>query len=157
MGGQIPLMLRSFLLNRFHLKEHEDTRQMRIYALTAAPGGPKIQPVEQGSVAADGTGFHFHGTMRQFADLLAVQFSIPAPDNPSVPVTAGGSLIPVLDRTGLQGTYDFRVDMRPEPGTDSFTSWKRTLAEQLGLQIESRKDAVAVVIVDDAAKVPTEN
>jgi uncharacterized protein (TIGR03435 family) len=95
--------------------------------------------------------------MRQFADLLAIQFSIPAAQNPSEPVRAGGSLIPVLDKTGLQGTYDFNVEMRPELGTDAFTGWKRALEEQLGLRIESRKGQVPVVVVDDAAKVPTAN
>jgi len=104
---QIALMLRTLLDARFQLKEHEESRDMRVYELTVARNGPKIQPVKAG--AADrpaGQGFHFRGDMRQFADLLAVQFSIPAMNDPSVPSRAGGTLIPVLDKTGLQGTYD---------------------------------------------------
>ena len=95
--------------------------------------------------------------MRQFADLLAIQFSIPAASDPSTPVRAGGTLTPVLDKTGLEGTYDFTVDQRPEPGTDAFTGWKRTLEDQLGLGIESRKDDVKIVVVDSAEKIPTPN
>jgi uncharacterized protein (TIGR03435 family) len=49
------------------------------------------------------------------------------------------------------------VDVRPELGTDAFTAWKRALEDQLGLKIESRKDDVAVVIVDSAEKIPTGN
>ncbi len=154
---QIPLMLRSLLTDRFGLKQHSETRAMRVYELTAGPGGPKIHPAQPGDALAPGSGFHFHGDMRQFADLLAIQFSIPAADNPNEPVRAGGSPIPVLDKTGLEGTYDFSVDVRPELGTDAFTAWKRTLEEQLGLKIESRQGQVAVVVVDDAAKIPTEN
>lgn len=156
---QIPLMLRSLLSERFHLKEHSETRQMRVYELKVGAGGPKIKPVEAGGApaVAAGPGFHFHGDMRQFADLLAVQFSIPAMQDPTAPVRAGGEQIPVLDKTGLHGIYDFSVPMRPELGTDAFTSWKRALADQLGLNIESRKGDVPVVVVDDIAKRPTSN
>lgn len=154
---QTSLMLRSLLSDRFHLKEHSDTRQMRAYDLTVSQGGPRIQPIQSGTAVTAGPGFHFRGDMRQFADLLAIQFSIPAADSPSVPAKAGGSPIPVLDKTGLQGIYEFSVDLRPELGTDGFTAWKRALEEQLGLKIESRKADVAVVVVDDVAKIPTAN
>jgi uncharacterized protein (TIGR03435 family) len=152
---QIPLMLRGLLNDRFHLKSHSEIRQMRVYELTVAPGGPRIHPVPPGEAPAAGPGLHFHGDMRQFADLLAVQISIPAPTSASVPVVASASPVPVLDKTGLDGIYDFSVDLRPEIGTDGFTFWKRVLDEQLGLKIDSSKAAVEFVVVDDAAKIPT--
>lgn len=156
---QIPLMLRSLLSERFHLKEHGETRQIRVYELKVGEGGPKIKPIVAGDAPATnaGQGFHFHGTMRQFADLLALQFSIPAAQDPTAPVRAGGEQIPVMDKTGLPGIYDFSVPMRPELGTDAFTGWSRALHDQLGLKIESRKGDVPVVVVDDVAKTPTGN
>lgn len=154
---QIPLMLRSLLVDRFHLKEHSESRPMRAYELSVGPGGPRIHPAQPEDATPAGPGFHFHGEMRQFADLLAVQFSIPAAENPNVPVKAGGPPIPVLDKTGLEGIYDFTVDVRPELGTDAFTGWKRALHDQLGLIVENRKADVAVVVVDDASKTPTGN
>jgi uncharacterized protein (TIGR03435 family) len=105
-----------------------------------------------------GAGFHFHGDLRQFADLLAVQLSIPAPENPAEPARASASPISVLDKTGLPGIFDFNVDMHPELGTDMFTSWQRALEDQLGLRIESRKDNVTVLVAQVSpsrvAKVP---
>jgi uncharacterized protein (TIGR03435 family) len=154
---QVALMLRTLLAERFQLKEHSDARPMRVYELTAGAGGAKIHPVQTGGAAAPGGSFHFHGDMREFADLLTVQFSIPAPENPNAPVRAGGSPIPVLDKTGLDGIYDFTVDLKTELGTDSFTAWKRALEDQLGLRVESRKSDVPVVVVDDAARIPTSN
>ena len=154
---QTALMLRSLLSDRFHLKEHSDTRQLRVYDLTVGQGGARIQPIQPGTAVTSGSGFHFRGDMRQFADLLAIQFLIPAAASPSVPARSGGSPIPVLDRTGLQGVYEFSVELRPELGTDAFTVWKRALEEQLGLKIESRKADVAVVVVDDVDRVPTAN
>jgi uncharacterized protein (TIGR03435 family) len=153
---QRSLMLQNLLNDRFALKQHRETRAMRVYELTVAKDGPKFKsdPSEQPHA---GSGFHFHGEMRQFADLLALQFSIPAPERPDVPMRAGGPLIPVLDKTGLQGTYDFTVDIHPELGTDSFAAWQRALNEQLGLRIESRKGDVEVRVVDDAQKLPSAN
>jgi uncharacterized protein (TIGR03435 family) len=63
----------------------------------------------------------------------------------------------VVNKTGLAGTFDFSVDMRPELGTDAFTLWQRALQSQLGLSIESRKESLAILVVDSAAKIPTEN
>ncbi len=63
----------------------------------------------------------------------------------------------MLDKTGLTGIFDFNVDMRPELGTDGFAMGQRVLQDQLGLSIESRKENVAILVVDDAAKMPTEN
>lgn len=154
---QIHLMVRSLLFDRFHLKEHSENRPMRVYDLTVGQGGPKIRPIQPGDSIPAGSGFHFRGDMHQFADLLAIQFSIPAADRPDVPAKAGGPPIPVLDQTGLEGIYEFNVEMRPELGTDGFTGWKRALESQLGLKIESRKADVAVIVVDDASKLPTQN
>ena len=129
---------------------------MRVYELKVGKNGPKIKPLAEGQPHA-GAGFHFHGDMRQFADLLALQFSIPAAENPNTPVRAGGPAIPMLDRTGLSGIFDFSVNIHPEMGTDAFTSWGRVLDEQLGLRIESRKTDVEVRVIDDATKIPTAN
>jgi uncharacterized protein (TIGR03435 family) len=149
-------MLQGLIMERFNLKQHSETRAMRVYELTVGKDGPKVRPAGEGESHA-GAGFHFHGDMRQFADLLAVQFSIPAPASPSEPVRAGGPAIPVLDKTGLDGVYDFSVDVHPEIGTDTFTSWQRVLNEQLGLRIESRKADVEVHVIDEAAEVPSAN
>lgn len=154
---QIQLMLRALLVDRFHLKQHTESKLTRVYELETGKNGPKIKPVQDGSAPSSGPGFRFRGDMRQFADLLAIQFTIPAPADPGVPVKAGGPAIPVLDKTGLQGIYDFSVDRPPELGTDIFTAWKRALDDQLGLRIESRMDHIAVVAVDDASKIPTAN
>lgn len=154
---QMAAMLQGLLAERFKMKEHSETREMRAYELVIDKTGFKIRPANNGETVNAGASFHVHGNMRQFADLLAVQLSIPALNNPDEPARASGPPIPVLDETGLSGVYDFSVDMRPELGTDMFTMWQRTLQDQLGLRLESRKGAVTVVMVDEAAKIPTEN
>ena len=157
-SGQEAAMLWALLAERFGLRAHEETRRMQAYVLEVGGSGPKIQPAQPGVPVEPGSsGFRFNGTMREFADLLTVQFSMPAPADPGTPVRAGGPTIPVLDKTGLQGVYEFSADVRPELGTDAFTQWKRVLTEQLGLKIESRQTEVPVVVVDNANKMPSEN
>ena len=153
---ETDLRLRALLIDRFHLQQHPESREMRVYELTTAKTGAKIHPVNEGDAADATGGFHFRGRMRQFADFLTVQFSIPAVNDPSQPSRAGGPRIPVLDKTGLSGTYDFNADIRPEPGTDSFTLWKRKLPD-LGLAIESRKGPVDVIVIDSADRNPSAN
>lgn len=158
-GGkeQMAPMLQRLLAERFNLTQHTEMREMRLYELTVDKSGPKVHPISDGGAASAQAGFHFHGDMRQFADLLAVQLSIPAADNPSEPARATRTPIPVVDKTELPGIFDFSVDIHPELGTDMFTLWQRVLQDQLGLRIESRKESVAIVVVDKAARIPTEN
>ena len=136
---QMTLMLQSLVSQRFNLTHHSETREMRVYELVVDKSGAKIHPVNGGETTSAQAGFHFHGDMRQFADLLSVQLSIPASNYPSEPVRASTSQIPVVDKTGMPGIFDFSVDMHPELSTDMFAGWQRALQDQLGPRIESRK------------------
>jgi uncharacterized protein (TIGR03435 family) len=150
-------MLRSLLADRFRLKVHSESREMRVYELTVSPAGLKIQPVRDVDAGPAHSGFHFHGDMQRFADLLSVQLSIPAASDPTQPMRASGPPVPVLDKTRLEGVYDFDVDIHPELDTDLFTLWQRALGDQFRLKLEKRKAPVEVLVVDSAERNPTEN
>lgn len=155
---EIANMLRRLLSERFNLRQHPEKHIMRVFELALAKSGSKLQPIKDGDTTPKpGAGFHFRGDMRQFADLLAAKITTPAPTDPTQPAIAGGPPAPMLDRTGLNGIYDFNLDIRPELGTDGLTLWQRAVQEQLGLRIESRKDPVTVLVVDGGAKVPAAN
>ncbi|HWD98344.1 MAG TPA: TIGR03435 family protein [Bryobacteraceae bacterium] len=154
---ELDLMLRALLADRFQLRQHHEQREMRVYELVVDKGGPKIQPAKNGETPRSGSGFHFRGSLRQFADLLAVQLSIPISDDPAQPARAGGPMVPLLDKTGLTGIYDISADLKPETGLDSFSLWQRILREQLGLRMESRRERVETLVVDEAAKMPAAN
>jgi uncharacterized protein (TIGR03435 family) len=95
--------------------------------------------------------------MQQFADLLSIQLSIAMPDDPTRPGRASGLPVPVLNKTGLPGIYDFSVEIRPEPGADMLTLWQSVLQDQLGLKLESRKEQVEVLVIDHAERIPVPN
>lgn len=156
---ELRKMLQPLLAARFHLAIHRETRELKTYELVVDKGGPKIRPVKdgQGTPAPLGSR-HFHGTLEQLANLIAVQLSIPATmDDPARPSIASGAPIPVFNKTGLTGTYDFDVEMKLEPGIPSFNLWQRVLEEQLGLRLESRKSPVEGIVVDSADRVPVAN
>jgi uncharacterized protein (TIGR03435 family) len=75
-------MLRSLLSERFHLKVRSETHKMRVYELLVAQGGPRIHPVQPEDAVAAEPGIHFRSNMRQFADYLAAQISVPVPAGP---------------------------------------------------------------------------
>jgi len=139
------------------LRKHDETRATRVYELTVGKSGARIHSTSDAQPANAGMGFHFHGDMREFADLLAIKLSIPPAMDPGVPVRASGPPVPVLDKTGMPGSFDFQINIQPELGADMFTLWQRALQEQLGLRLENRRENVRILVVDDAAKIPTEN
>ena len=114
---RLALMLQTLLTERFRLTQHHEIRELRVYELLTDKTVLKIHPVEGGGAPSVVPGLHFRGDMRQFADLLAVQLTIPVSDDPGRPGRAGGPPVPVLDKTGLGGIYDFSLQSRDQAGS----------------------------------------
>jgi uncharacterized protein (TIGR03435 family) len=153
---ELRAMLRRLLADRFQMKVHTEAKDARVYALVVDKNGPKIRAMKEGEApAASGGGRRFHGEMREFANLLSIQLSIPPISDPTRPSIATGPPVPVIDRTGLAGVFDFGVEFQPE--SDMFVTWQRILQDQLGLKLENRREKVEYLVVDEAVRVPTAN
>jgi uncharacterized protein (TIGR03435 family) len=71
----------------------------------------------------------------------------------------------VVDMTGLDGHYDFKLDMRPyitppqpgDPPLDLAGIAIAAVQSELGLKLESHKSNLEMLVVDHAEKAPTEN
>jgi uncharacterized protein (TIGR03435 family) len=152
-------MLQTLITERFHLGFQRDTRQMNVYALIVDKGGPKIHPLPDSSEKRLVVFPAFRGDLQDLADLIGVQLSIPTPGpaaDPTRPSIAAGPPAPVVDFTGLHGTYELNLDIKSE-AMDMFTSWQRFLQEHCGLKLESRKAQVPVLVVDKAERIPANN
>ncbi len=129
--------VRSLLASRFGLVAHHETRQLTAYELTVAKGGPKLKavttPGEQlGFRGGVGHNRGFAITMSMFAKEL-------------------GRLTgrPVLDKTGLDGKYDYVLEWSPDSEvTGSGPTIFTALQEQLGLRLESVKAPVDTLVID---------
>jgi uncharacterized protein (TIGR03435 family) len=73
---------------------------------------------------------------------------------------------PILDRTGLRGTFDLVLEWGPDSPSDSTTSPDRdatqtnvqeALQDQLGLKLERQRAPVEVLLIDHIDREPTEN
>jgi uncharacterized protein (TIGR03435 family) len=169
---RLRLMLRSLLEDRFKLKHHMEIRQVPIYALVVAKGGPKIK------LATDQTSPDVNGPSKPGAgpNHGAIKFG----PGSMMGNAANFSLLvrflsqrldrPVVDRTGLSGRYDFLLQWTPEvgeakvdPGGNPLPVGDTTgpsifsaIQEQLGLRFESTKGPVEVLVID-SVEMPDDN
>ncbi len=144
---QMRGMLQRLLAERFQLASHRQQKTVRAHMLEVDRGGFKAPPrMTKG----------FHADIKELVRLISVQLTIPAISDPTRPSMASGPPVPVIDNTGLTGTYDFPVDTAPEPGVDMFEVWQRRLHE-VGLRLNSRQMGATFLVVDRAEKVPIAN
>ena len=139
--AEMMQMLQPVLTERFHMVFHRETVQMPVLLLQVAPRGVKFRP----AATAQGPNVDarkdyinaIHLDMDGLADIIG-QFVTDRP---------------VLNRTGLSGEYQFRVEFAPKEGDDSdHSSIFSALTEQLGLKLESAKAPVEALVIDRAER-----
>lgn len=175
-------MVRAVLADRFGLVTHNETRERPVYALTVARADRRLS----------------NGLKRVESDCSEAmrRMAAPGPDAPPPgppPCSFGGgpgriqgnivSLAmlsavlgrsvgrPVIDRTGIEGYFNFTLDFAPEagiagplpgeprpdaPARSDAPSLFTAVQEQLGLKLESTRAPVDVIVIDRASQ-PTEN
>ncbi|HWC99380.1 MAG TPA: TIGR03435 family protein [Candidatus Sulfopaludibacter sp.] len=139
-------MLLNLLIERFQLKFHHETREGAIYLLTKTNKELKLVPPKDpdaypwaGSLAGGGiSGDGLKGTnitMPLLAERLSPYLQRP-----------------VVDRTGLQGSFDFQIEHQTEqPYVDVLPSIF-TCIQGLGLKLEAAKGPVDFIVIDHAEK-----
>ena len=142
---EIRAMLQTLLADRFQLKIHRETKVLTVYSLEVGRNGSKLNEAKVGEVAGVGPISPASGlTVRKGSIRLLV----------NTLANILGS--PVVDKTGLAGTYDFTLQWaNPNAlnGPDSaFPSLVTAVQEQLGLRLESQKGPGEVLVVDHAEK-----
>lgn len=142
---QMLLMLRGLLAERFHLSMHTEPRAFFHYVLAPGKGAHKMHEVTADPLGSKmtyriGSITHNQISMQTLCLLLSRQLR---------------EL--VLDRTGLSGVYEIDLKWVPEEATDTGPGIFTAVRDQLGLKLEPRKDAVDVLVIDRADRVPVGN
>ena len=140
---QIRLKMRSLLADRFQLVVHNETRQLPIYALVVAKGGPHLTPS-----SSEGLTIHNQKGRVECKKVTMKQFA----EN-SLTYRMGRT---VVDKTGLTGEYDFDFTYAenqavPSPDSD-LPDFLTALRQRLGLRLESQQGPVDVTVIDRAEK-----
>jgi len=165
-GEQMQQRLQALLAERFQLTIHRETKEQSVYALLVGKNGPKFEASQikdghterrmmMGRGMVNGQGVE----VQMLANVLSNQLGRP-----------------VVDRTGLTGRFDIKLQWTPDPG-QSLTplggapppgvqappppdpngpSIFTAVQEQLGLRLESQKGPVEMIVIDRVEK-PSEN
>jgi len=208
---QVPEMLQTLLTERFKVRVHRDKKEQSVYALVVGNDGPKLKPSDpapQTPVAPEpgAQTVNLAGQQMQVgADGKSA--TVTGPDGQAVRVTQADGLIrlelprvsmaqvadrltafvdrPVVDATGLTGTYQVPLELRQEdivamvrmaaqsagvslpagalpggvPGQAQEPSGSSIFdsVQKLGLKLDARKMPVDIIVVDSAEKRPSEN
>ena len=161
---QFQAMMRNFLVQRFHLQAHVESREFSGYELVVAKGGLKLK---QAADSPPGTVPGLSSTRRMIpgGEVVHVEVRQQPMSKFAEALTAARAPIqaPIVDRTGLTGKYDFAFDYTSEFGTgpvDTPTGVPElfhAIEQQLGLTLVPKKVPFVVVVVEAIDKMPVEN
>jgi uncharacterized protein (TIGR03435 family) len=176
-------MLRALVEDRFKLKIHRETREVPVYALTVAKGGPKLQRFKEGGCVAfdrdhpppppergkpfprlcgmsqlTKNGFDAYGvTMADFCKVLSDSLDRAA-----------------IDKTGVAGKFDIHLDLSPAdlghpvpelsdavasatpPDAGDISSAVRNAVQKLGLKLQAVKGPGEFLVIDHVVR-PSQN
>jgi uncharacterized protein (TIGR03435 family) len=162
---QMQMMVQKLLADRCKLTFHHDKRDLSVYVISLASGGPKM--TKSKSDPHDPGAFLF----RNLGDLIVRNQSMA---DFATWMQAGVMDKPVVDQTGLTDKYDFQLKWTPDesqfgqfrgtgaivpPPTDdpkAPPSLYTAIQEQLGLKMGPAKFPDDVIVIDHVEK-PSEN
>lgn len=160
--AQFKLMLQTLLENRFGLIVHRETREIPVWALTRGKGELKLKKSTSVETRPkpDGTPVEIHGlglVLRQGAQATMTFQASTMRDTADSLTTYLDR--PVVDRTGLDGEYEFVMVFDPDPDArpnlgrlpvNPGLSPSRAAAalQDVGLNLESSTASFEVLVID---------
>ncbi len=163
-ADEFNLMLQSLLTERIGLVVHHEMREQSVYEMSIAKGGLRMKeagPLREGEKATAYSantpegGFRLVARMTRFSDIVRWWERF--------------AQMPIVDRTGLSGYFDFVLELPPnEPQSQSpdavpasatplWFTFPGAVEKQLGLRLDRRKEKADVLVVDRFDKLPSEN
>ncbi|HKE26077.1 MAG TPA: TIGR03435 family protein [Bryobacteraceae bacterium] len=135
----VKAALSELLAERFGLACHRESKAVTGYALTVAKSGPKLEESAPQSQISnrwnDRKLTSTHATMPRLSNIL---------------MRIVGS--PVVDHTGIEGTYDIVLEWAPDRAKDASDKPDifAAIQQQLGLRLESQKIEQEILVIDHA-------
>ena len=158
-------MLISLLRDRFRVIARKETRELPIYTLvTARPDrtlGPRMRRSDVDCLNAEARA-KAQAAAAPDRLVCGIRFATGRLTGGSMSIAnlvsslTGASGRPVIDRTGIAGTFDIELEWAATPDVPDAVSIFTAVQEQLGLKLESDKAALDVVVVERVER-PTEN
>lgn len=137
-------MLQALLRDRFRLQSHAESREGEVYVLSLRSKDLQLKAPKdaladsRGNIGANGQAFGEDVSMTFLAELLTRKLGLP-----------------VLDRTGLTGKYDFEL-ASDDPENKDMVSAVFDAMHRLGLEVKKGKGPVETLVIDHVER-PSEN
>jgi uncharacterized protein (TIGR03435 family) len=156
---QIPLMLQRLLNDRFGLKLSHENRVLAAYALELRGGALKLAEVTGGAAGAS-------GCVRSRPPTRGISVGADCRNMTSGDIARALTLLapgyfdrPVVDRTGLKGTYDFTLEWMTRVEAENGAAGPSLFdaVQNVGLKLNQKKEAMDVLVVSKVLSQPTEN
>jgi bla regulator protein BlaR1 len=141
---ELRSVLQAILADHFKLQVHRELKPLPVYELTVGPDGSKMAEAPAGNATPSllqYTPGHLVGTSVNVATLVQV-----------LQMRVG---IPIVDKTGLKGAYDFALTVASgtQPLPEDPAPLLKAVSEQLGLELKPATDTVEVLVIDHAEPV----
>lgn len=143
---QMQRIVQKLLTDRFALKFHHETRELSVYALTAARNGPMLAKSKGDPNRLGDENDQMHGgqVTMTITNMSMTDFTL---------IMQFFTDRPVVDQTGLVGKWDFKWtwttdDSHVLPDTNAAPGLFTAIQEQLGLKLEAKKAPADVFVVD---------
>jgi uncharacterized protein (TIGR03435 family) len=169
-------MLQALLEDRFKLKIHRETRQVPVYALTVAKGGPRLKAADKSCIPVSTRPVPPLPPGKRYCDDY-----VGARKGPNTTLKADASTLdyvckllglmldrPVIDKTGIPGKFSVYLEFAVDQATPGALEFKAppsdeppgpsifTVVQQLGLKLEPAKGPREFLVIDHAER-PSEN
>jgi uncharacterized protein (TIGR03435 family) len=187
---QSNIMLQNLLKERFKMTLHHEAKEQAVYEMVVAKNGLKLKDAASADPAAKDVPFRAAARDQDgFPDIPAGHPLISVSGSREVRLAARMKTVaelcrvlegfvdrPILDKTGLTGTYDFKLGFsrdsaggaaaslnpqdatsNPASSSDPGLSLFGAVQAQLGLKLESGKASIDHLIIDHIDKAPTGN
>ena len=141
--AQLLAMLQALLVERFEMKFHRDTIERSGFALETGNNGFRMKPAKAEDTSTSFGDQEKPARNRPVA-LTARKYTMAM----LATLLSQIGLAPVVDRTGLDGEYDFTLNWDEDQGPTLRTA----IQEQLGLRLEPQKLPVSRFVIDSAQK-----
>jgi uncharacterized protein (TIGR03435 family) len=140
--AELRLLLQKLLEEHFKLKARRETRELPVYWLTVAEGGPKLADPSQERA--------FNAAAREKSPFRPGFDAIFRPGDVAGFAKRLSRMLgrPVLDKTGIQGRFWFQLEWVPDQPGSAGPSMRAALEEQLGLKLVEKSAPTEVLVID---------
>lgn len=158
---QAKLMLQTLLAQRFSLKLHKDSKELPGFVLSAGSGKTKMKPAADPDASANCRGEPQPASPGSVPPQFIECRSLTIDDLAGIVVNIANSNGRALNKTGLEGKWDFTLKWTPpellaRAGADGISVFD-AVDKQLGLKLERGRVQQPVVFVDSVNEAPTPN